>query len=110
MLYTDDAAIVSKSAEGLTKMTTTVIVTVFQAARGLTVWENKTENMLLRTPEQTPLPPPLVIEAAGQGHTQTARLLYLGGIIRENVDLSLEIDRRISLIWETTHSRGIYTL
>ena len=37
MLYADDAAIVSKSAEGLTKMMT-VIVTVFEAA-GRTVSE-----------------------------------------------------------------------
>ena len=49
MLYTDDAGIVSKSAEGLAKMMT-VIVTVFEAA-GLTV-SLKTETMLLRTPDQ----------------------------------------------------------
>ena len=52
MLYADDAGIVSKSAEGLAKMTT-VIVTVFEAA-GLTVFEKKTETMLLRTPDQAP--------------------------------------------------------
>ena len=40
MLYADDAGIVSKSPEGLTKMMT-VIVTVFEAA-GLTASEKKT--------------------------------------------------------------------
>ena len=40
MLYADDAGVVSKSLEGLTKMMT-VIVTVFEAA-GLTVSEKKT--------------------------------------------------------------------
>ena len=49
MLYADDAGIVSKSAEGPAKMMT-VIVTVFEAA-GLTVSDQKTETMLLRTLE-----------------------------------------------------------
>ena len=48
ILCTDGAGIVSKSAEGLAKMMT-VIWTVFEAAV-LTVSENKTETMLLRTP------------------------------------------------------------
>ena len=47
MLYADDAGIVSKSAEDLTKMMT-VIVTVFEAA-GLTVSEKK----FGRTPQNT---------------------------------------------------------
>ena len=63
MLYADDAGIVSKSAESLAKMMT-IIVAVFEAA-GLTVSE-KTEIMLLRTPDQAPCTSPLVIEAAGQ--------------------------------------------
>ena len=50
MLYADDEGIVSKSAEGLAKMT--VIMTVFEAA-GLTV-SDKTETMLLRTRDQAP--------------------------------------------------------
>ena len=96
MLYANDAGIVSKPAEGLAK-TMIVIVTVFEAA-GLTVSEKKTETMLLRTPDQTTLAPPLVIEAAGQRYKQTTQFLYLGGIIHENADLSLEIDRRIRLM------------
>ena len=79
MLYADDAGIVSESAEALNKMVT-VIVTVFDAAR-LTVSEKKTETMLLRTRDQTPNSPSLVIEAAGH---QTTQFLYLGGIIHEN--------------------------
>ena len=63
MLYAEDAGIVSKSAEGLAKMT--VIANGFEAA-GHTVSEKKTEKMLLRTPNQTPLTSPLVIKAAGQ--------------------------------------------
>ena len=70
MLYADDAGVVSKSPEGLTKMIT-VIVTVFEVA-GLTVSEKKTETMLFRTPHQEPQQnrrrriEPLVVEAAGQ--------------------------------------------
>ena len=54
--------------------------------------------MLLRTPDQATLAPPLVVEAASQRYEQTAQFLYLGGTIHENTDLSLEIDRRIRLI------------
>ena len=52
MRYADDEGIVSKSAEGLTKMMT-VIVTAFEAA-GLTVSEKKTETMLLDTQPGAP--------------------------------------------------------
>ena len=88
MMYVDDAGIVFFSAEGLAKMMAP-IETVFEAA-GLTVSEGKTEAMLLQTPDQTTLAPQLVIEAAGQRYKQTARFLYLGGVIHENGDLSLE--------------------
>ena len=74
----------------------TAIVTVFEAA-GLTVSENKTETMLLRTPDQTSPAPPLVIEAAGQRYRQMTQFLYLGGMIRESAGFSLEIERRICL-------------
>ena len=63
MLYADDAAIASTSADGLAK-TMTVVLTAFEAA-GLTVSEKKTEAMILHTPDQRTLAPPLVIEAAG---------------------------------------------
>ena len=54
--------------------------------------------MLLRTPDQATLTPPLVIEAVDRRYKQTARFLYLGGIIHEYADISLKIDRRIDLI------------
>ena len=60
MLCADDAGIVTTSAEGLAKMMT-VIVTAIEAA-GLSVSE-KTETMLLRTPDQAPCTSPFVIEA-----------------------------------------------
>ena len=74
MLHDDNAGIVSKSAEGLAEMMT-VIVPTFEAA-GLTVSEIKTENMLLRTLDQTTLAPPLVIAAAGQRYLKTTQLFY----------------------------------
>ena len=75
----------------------TVIVTVFEAA-DLTVSDKKTEAMLLRPPDQTLLVPSLVIEAVGQRCKQTARLVYLGGTIHDNADVSFEIDRRTRLM------------
>ena len=62
-MYTDDAGIVSKSAEGFANMIA-VIGTAFKPA-GLTVTENKTETILLRTPNQPPQASSLVIEATG---------------------------------------------
>ena len=75
-----------------------VIVTVFEAA-GLAVSESKSETMMLRTPDQTSLAPPRVIEAADQRYTQETQLLYLGGIIIASAELLLEIERRIRLMW-----------
>ena len=70
----------------------TVIVTVFEAA-GLTVSE-KTETMLLRTPDQASCTSPLVIEAAGRRYRQTTQFLYLGGLIDASADIMHEIKRR----------------
>ena len=54
--------------------------------------------MIPRTTDQTTFAPPLVIEAAGQRNTHTAQFLYLRvGVIHENANLSLYIDRRIRL-------------
>ena len=54
--------------------------------------------MPLRTQDQTTLATPFVLEAAGQRCILTTPLLYPGGTILENADLSLEIDRRIRLM------------
>ena len=97
MLYGDDARISSKSAEGLANKMMTVIVTVFEAAC-LTVSE-KTETMLLRTPDQAPCTSPLVIEAAGQRYRQATQFLYLGGLIDASADMMPEIKRRVRLAW-----------
>ena len=75
----------------------TVIVTVFDAA-GLTVSE-KTETMLLRTPDQAPCTSPLAIEAAGQRYGQTTQFLYLSGLIDASADIMPEIKRRVRLAW-----------
>ena len=55
----------------------TVIVTVFEAT-GLTVYEKKTETMLLRTPDQAPCTSPLVIEAAGQWYKKITQFFASG--------------------------------
>ena len=96
MLYADDAGIMSTSAEGLGKMMP-IIVTVFEAA-GLTVFE-KTETMLLRTPDQAPCTSPLVIEAAGQRYRQDNAVLYLGGLADASAGTMPEIKRRVRLAW-----------
>ena len=96
MLYTDDAGIVSNSAEGLGTMT--VIVTVFEAV-GLTVSETKTETMLLRTPNQAIRTSPLVVEAAGERYMQTMEFLHLGGLVDASADIMPEMKRQIRLAW-----------
>ena len=102
MLYADDAGVVSRSQEGLTRMMTT-IVEVF-GALGLTVSEKKTKTLLTRTPEKQPKkggppPPPLAIEAAGQKYAQTAQFRYLGGLVNEDGELTQEINHRSRAAW-----------
>ena len=97
LLSAVEAGIVPRSAEGLAKMMT-VIVAVFEAT-GLTVSETKTETTFLRTPGQTSLASPLVIEAAAERYRQTTQFLHLGGVIHERAELSLEIERPIRLMW-----------
>ena len=87
-----------KSAEGLAKIMR-VNVNVFAAA-GLTVSEKKTETMPLRTPNQTLLTSPHVIEAAGQRHKWTPQLLYLDGLVNETAGVMPEIKRRVRLAWK----------
>ena len=74
-----------------------VIVTVFEAA-GLTLSE-KTESMLLRTPDRAPRTSPLVIEAAGQRHRQTTQVVYLGGIVDAIADFTPDIKLWVRLAW-----------
>ena len=62
--------------------------------------------MLPRAPHQATLDSPLGVEAAGQRYHQTAQLLYLGGIILENADLWLKIDRRVRFQWAYVEPLG----
>ena len=97
MLYADDAWVVSQSPEQLRKMMK-VIVGVC-VAFGLTVSEVKTEIMCLRAkgmPESTAI---FSVEAAGQVYNQTNEFVYLGGNVKHNADLSIEVDRRIRNAW-----------
>ena len=102
MLYADDAGVVSRSQEGLTRMMTT-IVEVF-GEFGLAVSEKKTETLLMREPEKQPKkggppPPPLVIEAARQKYAQAAQFRHLGGLVNEDGELAQEINHRSRAAW-----------
>ena len=65
--------------------------------------EKKIETMLLRTPSQTPLSSPLVVEAAGQRYKQTVQCLNLDGLINETTDIMPESKRRVRLAWACVH-------
>ena len=102
MLYADDAGVVSRSQEGLTRMMT-IIVEVF-GAFGLTVSEKKTETLLMWAPEKQPKkegspPLPLVIEAAGKKYAHTAQFRYLGGLVNEDGELAQGISHRSRATW-----------
>ena len=97
MLYADDAGNMCKSAEGLAKIMA-IIVTVFEAA-GLTVFEKKTETMLLRAADQAPQTSPLVIEAAGPRYGQATQCIYVGGLFNTSADVMPEMKRRVRLAW-----------
>ena len=75
------------------------VIVVVRAAFGLAVLDAKTETMCLRTkgiPEATAI---FGIAAAGQVYNQTNELVYLGGNVNHNADLSIEVDRRIRNAW-----------
>ena len=97
ILYADDGKVVSQSPKQLRKMMTVIVIVC--AAFGLTVSEAKTEIMCLRAkgmPESTAT---FSVEAAGQVYNQTNEFVYLGGNVNQNVDLSIEVDRRVSNAW-----------
>ena len=95
MLYADDAYIVSRSPQGLSKMME-VIVEVCRAF-ALTLSEKKTESMCM--------PPPRTrrtmvrVEAAGQIYKQVQSFTYLGGTVNETLGMSVEIARRTRACW-----------
>ena len=97
MLYTDDVGVVSQLPEQPRKMMGVIVVVC--AAFGLTVSEAKTEIMCFRAkgmPESTAT---FGVEAAGQVYNQTNEVVYLGGNVNHNADLSIEVDRRIRNAW-----------
>ena len=97
MLYADDAGVVSQSPEQVRKMMGVMVVVC--AVFGLTVSEAKTEMMCLRAkgmPESTAT---FSVEATGQVYHQTNELVYLGGNVNHNADMSIEVDRRIRNAW-----------
>lgn len=90
MIYADEAAVISRSRNGLARMTT-AIENVF-GAFGLTISEKKKVTVLMRVPERTPqereppepLSPQPVTEATGQKYAQTTKFRYLGGLAIEH--------------------------
>ena len=106
MLYADDACIVSRSPQGLTKMME-VIVEVCRAF-ALTVSAKKTETMCMPPPRT---PRTMVrIEAAGQIYKQVQSFTYLRGAVTETPDMSVEIARRTRACWMRIrrYSRELY--
>ena len=97
MLYADNVGVVAQSPEQLRKIMGEIVVVC--AAFGLTASEAKTEIICLRAkgmPETTAISS---VEAAGQVYSQTNELVYLGGDVNHNTDLSIEVDRRIRNAW-----------
>ena len=93
MLYADDVGVVSQSPEQLRKMMGAIMVEC--AAFGLAVSEAKTETVCLRAkgmPESTAT---FSVEAEGQVYNQTNEIVYLGGNVKQNPDMSIEVDRRV---------------
>ena len=75
------------------------VIVVECAAFGLAISEAKTEIMCIRAkgmPESTAT---FSVEAAGQVYNQTNVFVYLVGDVNHNVDLSIEVDRRIRNAW-----------
>ena len=97
MLYADDAGVVSRSPKQPKKMMEVIVVV--RTAFGLTVSETKTETMCLRAKGMPKSAATFSVEAAGQAYNQTNELVYLGGNVNHNADLSIEVDRRIRNAW-----------
>ena len=97
MRYVDNAVVVSHSPEKLRK-NMWVIVGVY-VAFDLTVSGTKTEIMCLRTKGVRESFAILSVEAAGQVHNQLDELVYLGGNINPNPDLSTKVNRRKPNAW-----------
>ena len=97
MLYADNAGIVSQSPEQLRKIIGSIVVVC--AAFDLTVSEAKTETMCLRAKGMSESTALFSVRAAGQVYSRTNKFIYLGRNVSHNIDLSIEVDRRIGNAW-----------
>ena len=97
MRYVDDAEVVSQSPEQLRKMIGGIVVVC--AALSLTVSEVKTEIMCFRAKKMPDFTAIFSVEAAAQVYNQTNDFVFLEGNANHNVDLSIEVDRRIRNAW-----------
>ncbi|CAB1100678.1 unnamed protein product [Ectocarpus sp. CCAP 1310/34] len=96
MLYTDDAAIVSRSPESLDNMMSVMVRVA--GLFGLMVSEPKTEIMCIlpKGIEERPL----MISAAGQTYKQTDQFVYLGHTIFADGKADREITSRSCRAWK----------
>ena len=95
MLYADDACIIARSPQGLTKMIE-VIVEVCRAF-ALTVSAKKTWTMCMPLPRTQRMM--VRIETAGQIYKQVQSFIHLVGAVTETPDMSVEIARRTRACW-----------
>ena len=95
MLYAGEAGIASRSSEGLERMMTVMVTACLSF--GLTVSEAKMEIICLETKGGGKVC--FTIGVAGQVYNQTIGLVYLGGAITADRDLSIETTRRLQRAW-----------
>ena len=74
---------------------------------GLTLSEIKTEIICFRTKGMSESTATFSVEAVSQASNQTNEYVYLGRNIKQNADLSIEVERRIRSAWSSLRK---YTL
>ena len=95
MLYADDTYIVSRSPQGLANMMEFTVEVC--RAFALTVSAKKTKTMCM-PPPRTPRTM-VQVEAAGQTYKKVQSFTYLGGVVTEIPDMSVEIARLTRARW-----------
>ena len=95
MLYADNACIVLRSSQGLTKMLE-VIIKVYRAS-SLSVSAKKTETICMPPPRKSRTM--VRVEAAGQIYKHGQSFLYLGGAVTKTTGMSVAIARRTRSCW-----------
>ena len=97
MLEADDAGVVSQSPEQLRKMMGVIVVVC--AALASPYRRPRLRSCVYARrgmPESTAI---FNVEAAGQVYNHMNEFVYLGGDVKHNADLSIEVDRRIRSAW-----------